>query len=36
MDLGEVVHTWYPTVTRVKRTIYTRPKPRTIERHVYW
>jgi len=33
---GEVYHTWYPSVTRVKRTIYTRPKPRTVERHVYW
>ena len=26
----------YPTVTRVKRTVYTRPKQRTIERHIYW
>ncbi|KAH8982430.1 hypothetical protein EDB86DRAFT_3074207 [Lactarius hatsudake] len=33
---GDVYHAWYPSVTRVKRTIYTRPKPRTIERHVYW
>ncbi|KAL6307146.1 hypothetical protein BKA93DRAFT_823610 [Sparassis latifolia] len=36
----EVYHAWYPTVTRVKRTIsYTRPtvpKHRTIERMVYW
>ena len=33
---GEIYHAWYPSVTRVKRTIYTRPKPRTVERHVYW
>ncbi|KAL0949214.1 hypothetical protein HGRIS_009294 [Hohenbuehelia grisea] len=37
---GEVYHAWYPTVTRVKRTIsYQRPsasRHRTIERRVYW
>ena len=36
---GEVYHAWYPSVTRVKRTIaYTRPSPnrRTIERRIYW
>lgn len=33
---GDIYHAWYPTVTRVKRTIYTRPQPRTVERHVYW
>ncbi|KAI0045116.1 hypothetical protein FA95DRAFT_1607983 [Auriscalpium vulgare] len=33
---GDVYHAWYPSVTRVKRTIYTRPKHRTLERHVYW
>jgi hypothetical protein len=33
---GHVYHAWYPSVTRVKRTIYTRPKPHTVERHVYW
>jgi len=37
---NEVYKAWYPTVTRVKRTLYTRPhtvvKPRTIERRIYW
>ncbi|KAI9508143.1 hypothetical protein F5148DRAFT_1284400 [Russula earlei] len=33
---GDVYRAWYPSVTRVKRTIYTRSKPQTIERHVYW
>jgi len=33
---GEVYSTWYPMVTRVKRTIYTRPQARTIQRSVYW
>ncbi|KDR84235.1 hypothetical protein GALMADRAFT_236919 [Galerina marginata CBS 339.88] len=37
---GEVYHAWYPSVTRVRRTIsYTRPTPnrhRTIDRRVYW
>jgi len=40
LDPGEVYHAWYPTVTRVKRTVsYARPslhKQRTIERRVYW
>ncbi|KAI0371623.1 hypothetical protein BV20DRAFT_965358 [Pilatotrama ljubarskyi] len=40
LDPGEVYHAWYPTVTRVRRTIsYTRPSPqhkRTIERTIYW
>ncbi|KIM36080.1 hypothetical protein M413DRAFT_449404 [Hebeloma cylindrosporum] len=37
---SEVYHAWYPTVTRVRRTIsYSRPsldRRRTIERRVYW
>ncbi|KAF8874346.1 hypothetical protein BD779DRAFT_1566881 [Infundibulicybe gibba] len=38
---GEVYHAWYPTITRVKRTVqYSRPAPvarhRTIERRIYW
>ncbi|KAJ8087185.1 hypothetical protein AAF712_002723 [Marasmius tenuissimus] len=42
---GEVYNHWYPTVTRVKRTIqYSRPPSlprvpthqRTIERRIYW
>ncbi|KAH9960442.1 hypothetical protein BC827DRAFT_1133015, partial [Russula dissimulans] len=33
---GDIYHAWYPTITRVKRTIYTRPQQRTFERHVYW
>ncbi|KAF9498637.1 hypothetical protein BDN71DRAFT_1587310 [Pleurotus eryngii] len=36
---GEVYNAWYPSVTRVKRTIsYTRPQAsrRTIERRIYW
>ncbi|KAH9854965.1 hypothetical protein C2E23DRAFT_816296 [Lenzites betulinus] len=38
---GEVYNAWYPSVTRVRRTIqYTRPSPqhhkRTIERTIYW
>ncbi|KAN0128583.1 hypothetical protein V8E53_013628 [Lactarius tabidus] len=36
LDHGEIYQTWYPSVTRVKRTIYTRPRPRTVERSVYW
>ncbi|KAK0491557.1 hypothetical protein IW261DRAFT_1438320 [Armillaria novae-zelandiae] len=40
LDGGEMYQAWYPTVTRVKRTIsYSRPsyvKPRTIERRIYW
>jgi len=35
-----VQHYWYPTVTRVRRTIsYSRPSPhkaRTVERRIYW
>ncbi|KAF8806178.1 hypothetical protein BYT27DRAFT_7191493 [Phlegmacium glaucopus] len=37
---SELFHAWYPTVTRVRRTIaYGRPaldRRRTIERRVYW
>ncbi|TFK43935.1 hypothetical protein BDQ12DRAFT_596047, partial [Crucibulum laeve] len=37
---GEVWHAWYPTVTRVKRTVsYSRPavdRRRTVERRIYW
>ncbi|KAI0658538.1 hypothetical protein C8Q70DRAFT_1045543 [Cubamyces menziesii] len=40
LEPGEIYHAWYPTVTRVRRTIsYTRPSPqhkRTIERTIYW
>ncbi|KZT06444.1 uncharacterized protein LAESUDRAFT_736867 [Laetiporus sulphureus 93-53] len=41
LEPGEIYNAWYPTVTRVKRTIsYSRPalphKARTIERFVYW
>ncbi|KAH9948772.1 hypothetical protein B0H21DRAFT_820705 [Amylocystis lapponica] len=39
LEPGEVYNAWYPSVTRVKRTIYTRPqtsKHRTIERTIYW
>ncbi|OCH94545.1 hypothetical protein OBBRIDRAFT_722559 [Obba rivulosa] len=39
LEPGEIYNAWYPTVTRVKRTIsYTRPvkNTRTIERHIYW
>ncbi|KAJ6464351.1 hypothetical protein C8R45DRAFT_1107260 [Mycena sanguinolenta] len=40
MDAGEMYNAWYPTVTRVRRTVsYARPshsRARTIERHVYW
>ncbi|KAJ6578972.1 hypothetical protein B0H10DRAFT_2231684 [Mycena sp. CBHHK59/15] len=39
-DAGEVYNAWYPTVTRVRRTVsYARPsvgKQRTIERRIYW
>ncbi|EAU82636.1 hypothetical protein CC1G_07918 [Coprinopsis cinerea okayama7 len=34
-----IYNAWYPTVTRVKRTIYTRPletRRRTVERRIYW
>ncbi|KJA29563.1 hypothetical protein HYPSUDRAFT_31482 [Hypholoma sublateritium FD-334 SS-4] len=35
---GELYHAWYPTVTRVRRTVsYSHPeRRRTIERRVYW
>ncbi|KAF7332597.1 F-box domain-containing protein [Mycena kentingensis (nom. inval.)] len=44
MDAGEVYNAWYPSVTRVRRTVsYVRPsysyspsRGRTIERRVYW
>jgi len=36
---NEIYQAWYPTVTRVRRTVsYTRPvtRQRTIERRLYW
>ncbi|KAK6969109.1 F-box domain-containing protein [Favolaschia claudopus] len=40
MDAGDIYNAWYPTVTRVRRTVsYARPsmgKQRTIERRIYW
>ncbi|CCM02324.1 uncharacterized protein FIBRA_04416 [Fibroporia radiculosa] len=38
LEPGELYTAWYPSVTRVTRTIsYTRPKQqRTVERYVYW
>lgn len=39
LEAGELYRAWYPTVTRVRRTItYTRPvtKQRTVERQIYW
>ncbi|KAF7352125.1 F-box domain-containing protein [Mycena venus] len=40
MDAGDIYNAWYPTVTRVRRTVsYARPSPgrqRTIERRIYW
>ncbi|KAJ7189727.1 hypothetical protein GGX14DRAFT_484508 [Mycena pura] len=40
LDAGQVYNAWYPTVTRVRRTVsYARPSPgrsRTIERRIYW
>ncbi|KAF7302208.1 F-box domain-containing protein [Mycena indigotica] len=40
MDAGEVYNAWYPSVTRVRRTVsYARPslgRSRTIERRIYW
>ncbi|KAG2349199.1 hypothetical protein BDR05DRAFT_956588 [Suillus weaverae] len=37
---SEIYQAWYPTVTRVRRTVsYTRPvvaKQRTMERRIYW
>ncbi|KAH6908109.1 hypothetical protein BKA70DRAFT_291259 [Coprinopsis sp. MPI-PUGE-AT-0042] len=35
-----VYNAWYPSVTRVRRTVYTRPTiaatRRTVERRIYW
>ncbi|EJF62255.1 hypothetical protein BD309DRAFT_988862 [Dichomitus squalens] len=39
LEPGEVYHAWYPTVTRVRRTVSYLPSPqrkRTIERTIYW
>ncbi|KAI6130271.1 hypothetical protein EDD16DRAFT_1078026 [Pisolithus croceorrhizus] len=39
LEAGELYRAWYPTVTRVRRTVtYTRPvtKQRTVERQIYW
>ncbi|KAF9238796.1 hypothetical protein BU15DRAFT_75019 [Melanogaster broomeanus] len=42
LEPNEIYQAWYPTVTRVKRTVsYTRPAPatikqRTVERRIYW
>ncbi|KAJ7508752.1 hypothetical protein B0H11DRAFT_1963968 [Mycena galericulata] len=40
LDAGEVYNAWYPTVTRVRRTVsYARPsmgRQRTVERRIYW
>lgn len=39
LEPGNVYHAWYPTVTRVKRTIsYSNPVPkhRTLQRTIYW
>ncbi|KAJ6559916.1 hypothetical protein B0H19DRAFT_1146067 [Mycena capillaripes] len=41
MDAGDIYNAWYPTVTRVRRTVsYARPsvgnRHRTVERRVYW
>ncbi|KAF8842667.1 hypothetical protein BDN67DRAFT_1009514 [Paxillus ammoniavirescens] len=39
LEANEIYQAWYPTVTRVKRTVsYTRPalKQRTVERRIYW
>ncbi|KAJ7181437.1 hypothetical protein C8R43DRAFT_1116810 [Mycena crocata] len=40
MDAGEMYNAWYPTVTRVRRTVsYARPsvgRTRTIERRIYY
>ncbi|VDB91526.1 unnamed protein product [Peniophora sp. CBMAI 1063] len=34
---NEIYHAYYPAVTRVRRTVYTRPKRvPTVERHIYW
>jgi len=40
LEPGEIYNAWYPTVTRVRRTIshprISGPKQRTIERRIYW
>ncbi|KAI0758077.1 hypothetical protein C8Q74DRAFT_1319934 [Fomes fomentarius] len=39
LEPGEIYHAWYPTVTRVRRTVSYLPTPqrkRTIERTIYW
>ncbi|KAJ7622712.1 hypothetical protein B0H17DRAFT_202463 [Mycena rosella] len=40
IEAGEVYNAWYPTVTRVRRTVsYARPsvgRQRTVERRIYW
>ncbi|KAM5534437.1 hypothetical protein V8D89_011904, partial [Ganoderma adspersum] len=39
LEPGEIYHAWYPTVTRVRRTVSYLPAPqrkRTIERTIYW
>ncbi|KAI0638568.1 hypothetical protein C8Q77DRAFT_440706 [Trametes polyzona] len=39
LDGGEIYNAWYPSVTRVRRTIsYTRPSTqhKRIERTIYW
>ncbi|KAK7696128.1 hypothetical protein QCA50_000773 [Cerrena zonata] len=40
LEPGNVYHAWYPTVTRVKRTISysgaTPHKARTVQRTIYW
>ena len=35
---NEVYRAYRPTLTRVRRTVYTRPNPvkRTVERRIYW
>jgi len=41
LEPNEIYQAWYPTVTRVRRTVsYVRPPPtvkqRTVERRIYW
>ncbi|KAF8559148.1 hypothetical protein OG21DRAFT_1503607 [Imleria badia] len=41
LEPHEIYQAWYPTVTRVRRTVsYSRPPPtikqRTVERRIYW
>ncbi|KAH0839789.1 hypothetical protein J3R83DRAFT_733 [Lanmaoa asiatica] len=41
LEANEIYQAWYPTVTRVRRTVsYSRPAPalkqRTVERRIYW